>query len=369
MGDTRQQDRVSYNQALLLIVVLRVMVGLTYMPAIDIKPGNQDIWIVLLLSIAYTIVFSLPLVYLSNKFNDLNLLELSEKIMGNFLGKIIGTFYALTLFSLNILSIGTAIEILDSTLFLTTPTWFGAVFLVGTICILSFNGLKGISRLGEIVVPFIIFMIFLLAILGYNNYDFSELLPILGDSMIGEINMGAIEVSLRFIDILILVMITPNLEVKKDLNKIFIRAIIFSILIVIVLIVVTQLTLGIELTKHVNFPFLSFARMINIGRIQGFDAIYITSWIMGNLLKSTVYLYFTTVAFGNVFNKRNQVFIIPISIVTFITVVILKDVRSILATPEPTRTIVTITSFIAIIVIPLTMLVTYLFRRKTDIKG
>ncbi len=364
MNNVRNIDKLSYNQILLLIVVYRIMVGLTYMPAVNAPPGNQDIWIVSLLSIIYTMIFGFPLVYLSNKFNNLNLLEFAEKIMGKFLGRIIGIFYTLTFLFTNVLFVGTSVEILDAALFPLTPTWFSASIMILTCCYIAFKGLKTIARLGEIIVPFIIGMIFLIIILGYKNYDFIELLPILSESTFREINKGSMDLSIRFFDIMVLIMITPNLKTKEDLNKIFVKSVIYSILIGIVFIVATQMTLGIEFTKHVNFPFLTFARMINIGEIQGFDSLYITSWIMGNVIKISGYLYFTTIALGKVTNRKGQDFIIPVSIITLAIVIFIKDRRSLLAVPEPISTIVQIVSITSIVVIPLIMLIVYFFRRK-----
>lgn len=358
-------DMVSYNQILLLIIGYRIMVGLTYMPAVNVPPGNQDIWIVLLLSTVYTLVFNVPLVYLSNKFSNLNLLELTEKLMGKVLGKIIGVFYFLTLLFVNTLFVGILIEILNSALFPLSPTWFNTSIVIITSCYVSFKGLKTIARLAEVIVPFVIFIILMLIILGYKNYNFSELLPILKDSTFKEINMGALDISLRFLDTLVLMMITPHLRVKKDLNRIFIKSIVYSVPISIVFIIATQMTLGVEFTKHVNFPFLTFTRMLSIGEIQGFDSFYIVSWIMGNVLRVSGYLYFTSVSLGQITKKKNQAFIIPISIVMTIVVIFVKDRRSILAVPEPINTIVLIVSIISVVVIPSIMVIVYFFRRKS----
>lgn len=364
MENIKARNKVAYNQILLLMVLYRIMVGLTYMPAVNTTPANQDVWISTLLSIVYTIIFNLPLIYLSNKFNKLNLLESANKIMGRFLGGIIGVFYFLTFLFFSTVFVSTLVEILDASLFPATPTWFTASIIILTCAYISSRGLRNIARLGEIIVPIVIITIFFIVGLGYKNYKIFELLPVFMDSTFAEINLGAMETSLKFFDILILVMITPNLENKKDLNRIFVKSIIYSILIFILFLIPTQLTLGIEFAKHVNFPFLTFTRMIQIGEIQGFDLLYITSWIMGNTLKITGYLYFTTIALGELTNRKNQIFIIPVSIIIFILVIFIKDRRSVLAVPNPFNTILSIVSIIAIIVIPLIMLIVYFFRRK-----
>ena len=366
MGNIKKVDKVSFYQVVLLIMVYRLMTGLTYLPLVNVSPSNQDMWIVSLLSIFYTIIFCWPLLYLGNKFNNLNLLAYSEKIMGKFLGKIIGIFYSVFLFLGIFLLVSILVEILDSVLFPETPTYVTASIMLITCIYISYKGFRNIARLGEMVIPFILIMIFLAIILGYRNYDFRELLPIFKDSTFKEINIGAINIGLRFSDIIILAMITPHLEKKEDLNKIFFRSLIYSIGIVTLMLVVVQTTFGIEFARHINFPLFTLTRLLELGgNIQGFDSVYIISWIMGNVIKISGYLYFTTVALEQITSRKNQGFIIPVSIIVLIMVLLIKDNRPVLAVEQPIQRIVLILSTIAILVIPSIMLIVYFFRRKS----
>lgn len=364
MKNTYEKVKLSYNQVLLLIIVLRLILGLTYMPVVHVSKGNQDTWIILLLSIIYKIIFNFPLIYLSNKFNNFNLLEFADKIMGKFLGTIITMFYTIIFLLANILFVTIFVEVLDVALFPLTPTWFNTVLAFITCAYISYKGLNGLCRFGETVVPIIIGGTFFLVLLGVNNFDFSELLPILSDSSFKDLNLGAMNTSFRFADILILVMITPKLTNKKDLNKIFINSTIYSILMVTILIVATQITLGVEYTKHANFPFLIYTRTISIGEIYGFDSLYIGIWIMGNIMKISAYLYFSTIALEKLTRKNNQVFIIPVSIILIILTIFIKDREPILPIAGRLNAIIQILSIIAIIIVPSIMLIVYYLRRK-----
>lgn len=364
MHTKRKKDKVYYHQILLLIVILRMMVGLTYLPVSKISPANQDAWIVLLMSIPYTIIFCLPLLYLSNKFNKYNLLEVSERIMGKFFGRIIAVFYSITFFIFTVFFSSVFVEILDSSLFRRTPTIVSMSILLITCAYIVNKGLTNMARLVEIIVPIILLVFFILAILAYDNYDFTVLLPILSDSTFTEINAGAINIGLRYIDILVIAMIVPNLDVKTNVNKIFIRALIYSIFIIILASIVVQATFGIEYVKRINFPYFTFARLISIGEAQGFDALYISSWILGHIIKISAYIYFTSVALGKVANRGNQKFKIPIAIAILIIVLLIKDRRPIVAVDEPIQQIMMTLSVSSIIVVPSIISIVYLFRKK-----
>lgn len=365
MDKLNNQYEISYHQAVLLLILYRIMVGFTHLPAASILPGNQDIWITILFSTFYTILLCLPLLYLSNKFNSLNLIEYIEKIMGKTIGKIIGIFYVFFFLYATILLISIFVEILDAAIFPETPTWVTASMMLITSIYIAYKGFVAVARLGEFIIPFILVMILLFIILGYKNYDFTVLLPILKDSKFKDINIGAIDIGLRYFNILILTMITPNLKDKKDLNKIFFRSLIYSMVIASIIVIVVHSTLGIEYAKHVNFPFFTVTRMVDFGEtIQGFDSLYLTSWIVGNIIKISGYLYFTTVALGQITNIDNRKYIIPISVVILIIVLLLKDNKPILAVKQPTQNIITIMAAIFIFILPLIILIVYLFRRK-----
>lgn len=364
MDNKKKADKLYYNQVLLLLLLNRMILGLTYLPELNTPPANQDIWVMLLLSIPYTIVFTLPLLYLGNKFSQYNFFEYIEMIMGKFLGKIIGIFYTID-FLINLSFFTSAfVEILDSSLYDETPTVVNVVILMITCTYIVYKGIMNLGRLGQFIVPFIIALYFILALLGIKNYDFEVFLPILRDSTFKDLNKGAIISSLRYTDILILIMMVPYLDEKRNINRIYIRALIYSVLIVIMTVVIVQATFGVEYAKIVNFPYYNFTRLIKIGETQGFDLLYVVSWIMGNVIKISGYFYLTTIAIGKVVNRRNQIFIIPVAIVTTILVVLLKDNRPVIATRSPIPQVLIPLSAVAIIVIPLAIVIVYLFRRN-----
>lgn len=361
------KTKASSYQVILLIVIYRVIIAFTYLPVVNTPPENQDIWIILLMSIPYTLVLGLPMLYLSNKFNDLTIIEYTEKIFGKFIGKIVEIYYSMFLLSFTIILVTTLVEKLNSTMFPETPTFITALIILLTCIYISFKGVEAITRGAEVFVPFILGVIFLLVILSYNNYDFTVLLPILKDSTFKQLNMGALDRSVKFSDIVLLAMITPNLDKKEDLNKIYIKSIIYSILIIIPLAIATQAALGIEYSRHTNYPFFTFSRLINLFHfIQRIDSLSVIAWMMGNIGKISGYLYFTSVAFSQTMNKqKNEPYIIPIAIIILTVTVLIKDKRSLLAVGDILQDVIFILSALAIFIIPSIALIVYLFRRKT----
>lgn len=373
MENINNNLKVSSYQALLLIILYRIIIAFTYLPIVNTVPRNQDIWIVLLLSIPYTIILFWPLMYLGNKFKGLNLIQYTEKILGRFFGKIFNIYYILFLFLFCIILVSTLVEILNTTMFLETPTYVTTAIIIITCAYVSYKGLESIARGAEIFVPFILLTILLFVVLSYNNYDFTVLLPILKDSTFKELSKGSLDRSIKFSDALILAMLAPHLEKKEDLNGIFVKSVIYSIIIIIILVVSTQAVLGIEYPKHINFPFFTFSRLVNLlDFIQRIELLIVIALITGNIGKISGYMYFASVAFAQTLNKdNNKVYIVPISIMVFIITLVIKDRRSILAVGDTLQSIILITSFIALFILPLITMIVYFFRKDkfSDIKN
>lgn len=373
MENINNNLKVSSYQALLLIILYRIIIAFTYLPIVNTVPRNQDIWIVLLLSIPYTIILFWPLMYLGNKFKGLNLIQYTEKILGRFFGKIFNIYYILFLFLFCIILVSTLVEILNTTMFLETPTYVTTAIIIITCAYVSYKGLESIARGAEIFVPFILLTILLFVVLSYNNYDFTVLLPILKDSTFKELSKGSLDRSIKFSDALILAMLSPHLEKKEDLNGIFVKSVIYSIIIIIILVVSTQAVLGIEYPKHINFPFFTFSRLVNLlDFIQRIELLIVIALITGNIGKISGYMYFASVAFAQTLNKdNNKVYIVPISIMVFIITLVIKDRRSILAVGDTLQSIILITSFIALFILPLITMIVYFFRKDkfSDIKN
>jgi len=361
-----ESEKVSSYQVILLLIAYRLVIAFSFLPAANVPPGNQDMWIVVFLSIPYTVLFCFPILFLSNRFNKYTLIEYMGIIFGKHLGKIIGLIYTLILLTFSISNVSVLAEILDSTMFPSMPTIVTVIIMVITCSYISYKGLEPIARGAEIFVPFILMVIFIFPILGMKILDFKVFLPILKDSSFKELNRGAIEIALKFGDVLILAMIVPSLEKKEKLNNIFMKSLFYGVFMSNFVLVISQAALGIEQTKHSNFPFFAFARLINVfDFIQRIESIYVISWITANIGKISGYLYFSTVSLAQVLNKKdNKKYIIPMAIIVFILSTLYKDRNSVVGIKDPFQKILLIITMISVIVIPSIALLVYFIRRK-----
>lgn len=272
-------EKITSRQLILIISTFGLSITISYMFALSLPPKNQDVWIMILLSFIYSLIFRTPLLFLNSKFPELTLVEMLEKILGKYVGKFFGLLYALyfvvyTGFIVILQAQMTGVNILAR-----TPNWL----IIGlTIIACLYIGSKDLVMMcwtGELVTPISLAAIILLILLGLKNVDFTLLLPILSDSTFAEINKGAIMFSLLTADVFVLVKASPFLEDKKDVYKIFIYSLLFFTILCSIAVAVTQSALGLEQARHTIYPFFTEEALKSWGVlavITGEDAPYLT---------------------------------------------------------------------------------------------
>ncbi|SHE64145.1 Spore germination protein [Tissierella praeacuta DSM 18095] len=360
-------EKVSSRQAIFIITISRITTVLTIMSPVYMSPANQDVWISIILSFFYTILTCVPLLFLANKFKEFTIIGYMEKILGKILGKIVGILYAIFFATIAIFFSYISVQMIRASFLSDTKTYIIILFLIASCLYIVSKELVVILRFSELMVPIILVSLIIFIFLGYNNMDFKLLLPIYKDSTFLDINIGAMQLSLVFIDIYSLTMIVPSLEDKKRINEIFIKASIISLLFVLGTVLATQSSLGVEQVKHFNYPFLAYIRNIRAYfTFERIESIYIFIWIIAMIIKIITYLCISIDAFKEIFKKesRNILLYIVCIMVALITFYI-AEVNPMMVEIKSIKFPEYIYYFIFKTIIPLIAVIVYFFRRKT----
>ena len=360
-------EKITSRQLILLITTFGLSVTISYMFALNLPPSNQDVWIMILLSFVYSLIFRIPLLFLNNKFPELTLVEMLEKILGKFAGKFFGLFYALyfmayTIFILILQTQMTGINILAS-----TPNWL-IIGLTTIACL--YIGSKDLVMMcwtGELVTSISLFSIVLLILLGLKNVNFTLLLPILSDSTFAEINKGAIMFSFLTTDVFVLIKASPFLENKKNVYKIFVYSSLFFTIICAIAVAVTQGALGLEQARHTIYPFLIYTRIINFtAAFERIDVVFVTTWIAINTGRVAFFMYFGYMALKDVFNiDKSKVIFIVIGILIGIISIYIANNMTIVVAQSMINLALMLSTAIFVTIIPLIAMIVYFFRRRS----
>lgn len=341
-----------------------ILVGCQVIFPVIYKDSNQDLWIQLILSYLYILLFSLPILFIINKFRGLDIEKILDILMGKFFSKILRIIFVL-LFSYYLVIIISNLS-LSFRLFLLqdTPSW--AILFCGCvpICYASYKGAGIIGRLAICIIPLILLDYIFHLFFGIGKIQLSNLQPILADSTFMQLNLGALLKGASYIDILILLIFSFYLNRNSSINKTFSTSLLINITTLTFIIISSLTVLGSELSKHVFEPYYLFLRQLSAyDFIERIESINILLYLPTILLTCTTYNYAACYTLSGLFKKySHKIFVVPLSIAVIII--------CLLPIMQKSSTILIIGSSIAFIifpvifVIPLIMLIIYFFRRK-----
>ncbi|SCG82955.1 Spore germination protein KB [Proteiniborus sp. DW1] len=360
-------EKVSSRQVIFFIIISRVTTVISFMPTINMPPANQDIWLMVIISIFYSIILLSPIVFLTNRFCKFSIIEYMGIIFGKGLGKILGLSYGLYFLYETVYMVNVQVQVITTTL-LTEASNFIITSIIIVVCVyIASKGLEVYGRTSELLGPIIIFVIFIVLISGYRNVELALLLPIYKDSTLLELSQGAIEMTLLFREVVVLTMICPNLEDSTKLNSIFLKSVFFSTIIIIFPIVFSQGALGVEQAKHANFPFLTYTRLITAhGVAERIESFYVAVWIFAKFIKVTGFLYISSRSLREIFGRGEEKTLVIITGIAIGIIALYVSLKSpILGLGSFLGDLSTTLSAIFLVILPLVTLIVYFFRRKT----
>lgn len=353
-------------QLLLMSVGSALVFPYTFMPILSAPPANQDAWIVLFMAIAYIFIISSPLLFLMNKFRGINTNEMTEIILGKFLGKGAAIIFALFfIYCFMACMLITAIFI-NLYIFPRTPMWALLLYMIFPVTYAVYKGAGTISRLAMFIVPFIMLTIIIFLVLGLELIDLSALQPVLADSTFLELNQGAFLTGARYSEILIFLVFSFWLKEKSSINKTYAAALGTFALFFLLILVPTLTVLGVEFGKHAWNPYFMYTRQVRgydfIERVQSLNTL---AWFPAALLKLMIYNFMGCyILSGVVKAKSHKGFVIPVSLIGFFLCMLPIMNKS--STVELLRSDKVFPFFVlpATFAVPVILLIVYFFRRE-----
>lgn len=360
-------EHVTTGQAITILTTTRLALAISTMPTINLPPYNQDLWLMNIVSVIYTIVMLLPLMFLANRFNNFNMTGYLRIIYGRKLGAVVIILYGLYFLMNSINGLTVLTELTTSTILVQEMNINIIVFSSLLMFYIISKGIVSIARGFQLLAPIAIAITLSLMLLGLPNVDFTFMQPVLKDSSFVDINKGALLLPTYFSDIFIILMIVPDLKDNKKINLISISSIVISISFLAIIVLMTQGSLGMQQTRHSNASFLLYVRLIDaFDFLERIDSVFVASWLITGIARNAGFLYICTRAFRELFNKdENDRLILALSvlalgIVSYITV----NNRSVIGVRRNYDMIFSGLFLIFALIIPIITCIVYFFRRK-----
>ncbi|MFL0196458.1 GerAB/ArcD/ProY family transporter [Clostridium sp. WILCCON 0269] len=271
-----QDTFLTTSQFIFILKSAIVGIELMHLPNSIIKFAKQDSWISCILGTVYPLYMVIIASYLCKKFPKDNILKLSKKCFGNFLGSILNIiFISFFLFVLtSSFSVYANLFRVYSTSFLKPyQILFTALIPIAYI---AYKGIKPLGRLTEVGFYLTVGLV-ILPIAIFAHGSFLNLMPVFGSGLSG-ILKGSKETAFALSGMEIIFLIYPFLQDNKKLLKCGITATIIVAFIYVWAVFATIYYLGIETSPKYLWPILTLADSIYVAIVNNFRFVFISLW-------------------------------------------------------------------------------------------
>ncbi|MGI5984516.1 MAG: endospore germination permease [Clostridiales bacterium] len=289
--------------------------------------AEQDSWISVLIGIAMSVPVVLIYARLYTLAPKQDLFDLSYQIFGKIGGAIITILFSVYTLHLGILVIKDFTEYINVVSLPETPQLANAI-CIGLIA--YFTVIKGIEILGRgtyFVMPFVVFVVFLLTGFTFKYMDINNLKPILTQD-IGVIFNGALSAfTFPLAETVLFINVFSVVNTDKSPASLYLTAVLVSGFILFVLVIGSIMVLGFPLVSSLYFPSYSDVRIVDIGNfLSRIEVLVSANYIVFGLVKVTVCLYVSCKGFAKLFNLGNfKMLAAPLTLIMVITSTILYE--------------------------------------------
>ncbi|MCD8503191.1 MAG: spore germination protein [Bacillaceae bacterium] len=290
--------KIGTREFLSLLVLMILIKTADTSPLFVVESGQNAAWMMpfiflLLISVPFYLVYDL----LRNN-EDRHFIELIYSLLGKPIGAIVILMFFLVSIASLIIQTRSTVNIVSTLFYPMTPRVMMFFILIFASYFVANRGLEAIGRTAWLSFPLLIALVILGLILTMPLLNISRLFPFAGPGFQTLLSEGLMFSSL-FSDVMLLAFIFPFVRSKKDFRFASIFGVVFSTILFSVILAVFLMVFDYPMIKHLSYPFQELTKMAELQVIvANYDSIFLAIWMIGSVIRFSIYLYITTLIFG-----------------------------------------------------------------------
>ncbi|WP_088010577.1 GerAB/ArcD/ProY family transporter [Gottfriedia acidiceleris] len=296
-----ENGKISSLQLAFMIYPTIIATAILMVPSFTAHYAKQDLWLspIWSSSIGFFTVF---ITYqLSKRYPNQTVIQFSQQILGQYIGKIIGLLFLFFYIPTTGLITRSYGEFVVDSFLPHTPVIVitGSMILVCAFAIRG--GIELVGRVAELFVPIFLITLILLLLLLIPDFNYKNIFPIMEDGLMPSIK-GSIILQGWFTEFFLIIFLLPFLrDSKKGLKSGMLT--VFAVMITLVIVnMSTYAVLGTS-TDYKVYPLMNVARYISIANFfEHLEAIFMAVWILGTFVKISIFYYASVLASAQLFN-------------------------------------------------------------------
>lgn len=275
--------------------------------------AKEDEWLSMIIAILGAIILIMIYSKLLMTFPNLGLYNILIKVYGKILGKTIILLYCGYFFHLSAICIRNITEYIQVVSFPNTPQYVAGITLV-ILTIYTINaGFASILAWAKKVLPFIILMILFTLLLGFPQYEFNNLKPVLYNGWMPVLKSSFSLFTFPFGETIVFMAFLGHVYQQKHSKKMYVLSILSGGVLLLAASIRNILLLGFPTLGDVFFPSHYATSLINIsGYIQRIEILVSSNLILAGFIKAAVCLYAASLGLSKILKTKNIKIISPI---------------------------------------------------------
>lgn len=312
-----ESGKISIRQFMILVCLFTVGSSILIMPPGLTIIAKQDSWMAAIIGMGVGLLLVWLYAYLGSLFPSQTIVEYSEMILGKWLGKIISVLFFSYAFLLSALVLRNIGDFLTTQIMPETPIEFIHVAFLVAVIIGVQLGLEPLARTGELFFSLTIFLFLILVLFTFPEVEADNMKPVL-EKGIKPIVLGAFSfLGTPFLELIVFLMILPYINEPKKAGKAFFIGTFYGGVILIVIISLTLLVIGTDLTARHIYPSYALAQKISIGNfLERIEVIMAMIWFTTIFFKLTVCYYASALSLAQILNlTQYRSLLIPLGMI------------------------------------------------------
>ncbi|WP_028592596.1 GerAB/ArcD/ProY family transporter [Paenibacillus massiliensis] len=355
-----ETEKISSRQLTILTINFTFGTSILVVASLLAIQVKQDAWISSIIGMLVNILMVSLYILLLNMYPGLTLAQMTEVILGKWLGKVISILYVLFFFLLTVYLINLTANFIVTTIFTDTPLI--AIHITFTLVVVMAvrYGLEVFSRAAELFAPFIFVCFLFIFIALIPLIDVTKIEPVfeagIGPILYTGVHFASIQ------ELVCFMMVAPFINRPKQIPKALLLGAGIGGLIIVMVTTISMLVLGPDFSARNLFPAFVLAKKISLGQfLQRVEIIMLAIWFLGVFIKTTVCLFSTVLSLAQTLNMKNyKLYTYPVGILMVVyTSLVYPNVTAYLEFLFETWYLY---SYTMMLVIPLLLLVIALIR-------
>ncbi|TGE34049.1 GerAB/ArcD/ProY family transporter [Desulfosporosinus sp. Sb-LF] len=302
-------ERISPHQFMTLGSA--VLLGTTFLPIALIVTGvgGRDGWMSILPGFVMGIPYGLMVLSFLAQYPQKNLLQITEILLGKWIGKIIGIMYILITGYFGGLLLGQVGNIYEGSIMPLTPFW---LFCLGALLLVFYlvsSGIEVLARFSEAIFPVIVLALVLNLGLSIPRMEQGELMPILSEGikplLFGVIKTLPFAMEYTLFLTGILTFLPTGKQEFGQLKREIWRAVFLVGSLDTMVVLIQILVFGPTETVRIVYGLLELGKMVEVSRtVAGVESIFLGVWLGAAAIKIGAFFFMSTWGLESVFNLK-----------------------------------------------------------------